>query len=552
MAGSVRIREAAAEAAEFYSEDVGAAFVITQARAAGTTLDRPEALRLIEEARQAQRTNGRRTSGRGGDLARALEAAATTPPPATGADEDGLTLTDTGNSSRLIHLHGDRLRFIPSWGRWIVWPPDGTGRWIVDHRDVHVRELAKDVGLALKQQAAIETDGDAAKRLFAFGLKSLSAAAIRSMVELARGIEGVVLDHEELDTDGWLLGVRNGVIDLETGEIRDSDPADLMTLQAPVEYDPAAEAPRWRQAMGEWFPDPDVRAYVQRLSGAACVGEQLDHVFVIHYGAGRNGKGTFVRALQAVLGPYAAVPHLGLLVQQKYQQHDTVKADLFRARLAVASETQQRVKLDEASVKNLTGGDRITARRMREDPWEFDPTHSLWLQTNHLPEIAGRDRGIWSRIRVVKWENTFEGDEDKQLDEKLAAEAPGILRWLVEGCLAWQEHGLDEPEAVIRETLAYRESEDTFARFAHDMGLEFSSDLEIQGGDLQELLDDWSEAEGVDVPKKDIGNWLRDMGATRKRKRVPTPDGGRRQVRVWEGVGVQEDTTRREELYVAD
>lgn len=292
--------------------------------------------------------------------------------------------------------------------------------------------------------------------------------------------------------------------------------------------------------MREWFPDPELRDYVKRVAGSALVGRQQDHTLIIHYGLGANGKGTFVRALLNVLGDYAGVAHLSLLVQQKHSEHDTVKADLFRKRLAVASETERRVKLREASVKNLTGGDRITARRMREDPWEFDPTHSIWLQTNHLPEIAGRDRGIWRRIRVVKWEAVFEGeDADPHLDERLEEEAPGILRWLVEGCLHWQAIGLDEPEAVIRETLDYRRSEDTLARFQADVGLTFDRELEIRAGELQQLLTDWASEEGVSPPRQEIGDWLREHDCEKKQKRV-TVDGQTKRPRFWIGVGIPE------------
>ena len=299
--------------------------------------------------------------------------------------------------------------------------------------------------------------------------------------------------------------------------------------------------------MQEWFPDPEPRSYVHRGAGSALVGAQRDHVFVIHYGHGRNGKGTFTGAIMRVLGPYATVIHLSLLVEQKYSHHDTIKADLFRTRLAVASETARRVRLDEASVKNLTGADRITARRMREDPWEYDPTHSLWLQTNHLPEIGGRDTGIWSRIRVVKWESTFEGkDQDQDLDATLAAEAPGILRWLVEGCLEWQEHGLSEPEAVIRETLAYRNAEDTFARFQTDMGLVFRPGLEMQAGTLQEMVSEWAAAEGIDPPQG-VGSWLKENGAARRQRRIKDRDGIDRRRWFWIGIGVENDRNSQSE-----
>jgi putative DNA primase/helicase len=465
-------------------------------------------------------------------VARYAPAATDAPPP---------TDTDTGNATRLVTLHGDRLHYIAPWGKWLVWTA-AQGRWNLDHRDVQIRELAKDVGRSLKEAAAREAHDGAARRMFAFALKSLDTHGINGMVDLARGVEGIQIEHEALDRDGWTLGVQNGVVELRTGTLRPANPADLMMMQAPVACDAHAQAPRWRRALTEWFPDEAVRAFVQRVAGAALVGVQQDHVFVIHYGGGRNGKGTFVRALQRVLGPYAGVIHLSLLVESKYAQHDTVRAALFRTRLAVASETQRRVKLDEASVKNLTGGDRITARRMREDLWEFDPTHSLWLQTNHLPEISGRDRGIWSRICVVKWETTFsDKQQDRSLDTTLAAEAAGILHWLIEGCLEWQRHGLAEPESVVRETLAYRHSEDTFARFATENGLAFRRGLEIQAGELQRLLTEWAEAEGVDPRRRELGAWLAEHGAKQQQRRERDLDGKARVPRYWRGVGIAAD-----------
>jgi putative DNA primase/helicase len=465
-----------------------------------------------------------------------------------GDSHDAPTLTDTGNASRLIGKHGDRLHYIPPWGRWIVCATDGF--WNIDHRDVQVRELAKDVGRQLKREAAKEPDDARAKRLFAYGLASLNARKIGGMVDLARGIEGISLDHEKLDKDGWLLGTKNGVIELRTGRHRTARPEDLMTMRCPVPWQANATAPRWERAVAEWFPDPEVRAYVQRVAGSALVGAQRDHVFVIHYGLGGNGKGTFTRALQAVLGPLATEIHLSLLIQVQHKEHDTVKADLFRARLALAVEVDRRVKLAEASVKNLTGNDRIRGRRMREDPWSFDPTHSLWLQTNHLPEISGRDTGIWRRIRVVKWERTFSGeDEDQDLDETLASEAPGILGWLVEGCLAWQREGLQEPEKVVRDTLAYRRAEDTFSRFQDDVDLVFAPGLEMQAQALQDLLSEWASAEGIDPPSSEVGDWLHEHGCRQKRKRFTDENGKRRQRRFWLGVGLEDGKHESEQIH---
>jgi putative DNA primase/helicase len=455
------------------------------------------------------------------------------------ADSGGLD--DTANAARLVALHGDRLHYIPAWGAWIVWDSE-AGRWAEDRGDVRVRELGKDIGRRLQLAAVQESDDARAKELFKFGRRSLMAHGISGMVDLARGVGGIPLDHERLDANPWVLNLQNGVLDLKTGTLQPADPAHLLTMQAPVAWNEDAAAPRWEQALREWFVDPALRGYVQRVAGYTLVGAQAEHVFIVHYGTGGNGKTTLCRAIQRVLGPYSVEVHLSLLVETRYPQHDTVRADLFRRRLAIAVETDRRVKLAEASVKNLTGSDRIRARRMREDPWAFDPSHTLWLASNHLPEISGRDEGIWRRVRVIKWESSFAGHEDKALDTTLADEAPGILRWLVEGCLLWQQQGLAEPEPVIRETLAYRSREDVFARFAGDAGLVFQHGLEIGAGDLQQMLADWATSEGIDKPAG-LGDWLRERGAEQKRS-WERLDGKRRQRRVWLGIGLAADTNR--------
>jgi putative DNA primase/helicase len=207
----------------------------------------------------------------------------------------------------------------------------------------------------------------------------------------------------------------------------------------------------------------------------------------------------------------------------------------------VASETERRVKLAEASIKNLTGRDRITCRRLYENAWEFEPSHSLWLQTNYLPEIAGRDHGIWRRIRVVPWLTTFrpaEGQGHADLDAVLAAEAPGILRWAVEGCLAWQREGLQEPEAVIRATLAYRSQEDALSRFATDTGFTFDPALSVSVADVNTAFDEWAGAEGVKLSRRDFADWLKDNGASKSQPRTAA---GTREW-VWQGAGFRVKT----------
>jgi putative DNA primase/helicase len=249
------------------------------------------------------------------------------------------------------------------------------------------------------------------------------------MVRLARGAPGILVEHEQLDAQPYLLNCLNGTVDLRNGTLQAHDPGDLLTLQCPVAYDPDAQAPLWEACIERWQPDLTVRDYVQLRAGAGATGHPTETVDV-DYGSGGNGKSKFWGAIQHVLGPYTVVPHKSLLVAQRHEQHATVVANLFRKRLAVASETKAADVLDDEQVKNLTGGDRLSGRRMREDPWEFQPTHTLVMFSNHKPSVRGRDEGIWRRLRLVPWEVTIPEDErDPNLSAKLAAEAsPGSSR----------------------------------------------------------------------------------------------------------------------------
>lgn len=449
--------------------------------------------------------------------------------------------TQSGNATRLVELQRGRIRYVRGWKLWIAWKDQC---WQRDEGAVILTELAKAVGRHWLRGAADALD-DAREAMIKWGRTSLSASGISSMIELARGIDGVPIDHGELDANHTLFGVENGVIELPSGRLRNARPADLMTMQAPVSFDPKAPAPRWRQAQEEWFPNADTRVYVQKLAGAALMGKKRDHLFVIHNGGGGNGKSTFLKAFANALGPYARPIHLALIVHSRQSQHDTIKADLFRVRLAIASETEHRVSLAEASIKNLTGDDTITCRRMHENPWTFQPSHALWLQTNYLPEITGRDHGIWRRIKVVPWTKTFARTPDKTLDETLVAEAPGILAWAVEGCRLWDRDGLNEPEEVIRATLAYRKAEDVFARFASDCGLVYGVDakgksLSIPVSALNELLDDWIKTGGYKPSQKSgFAHWLREHGANADR----TYDEQKNRVRIWRNIGLGTDGT---------
>jgi putative DNA primase/helicase len=452
---------------------------------------------------------------------------------------EGLRLTDADNSTRLVHLHGDRMRWVNPWKSWIVW--DGT-RWARDPQGVRVLELAKDVSRALFRELAempvTEANEKQRTALGSWAKQSAARNHIEGMVILARGISEILIEPAELDADPWALCVLNGWINLKDGTFHPPDPAKLQTLQATVRYDPQASAPQWETALTQWLPDPDVRSYFQRLCGEAAVGSVRDHILVLIFGDGANGKGTAIGTLENVLGEYLVHPHHSLLVKQRHETHSTEKAALFRTRLAVAAETDSRVQLNEASIKELTGGDVLMARRLYENPWKFTPTHTLWLQTNYLPEIEGLDTGIWRRVRVLPWTAKFLGTEqDTELKEKLEVETPGVLNWIVAGCRVWQQVGLQEPEAVNDATAEYRQEEDVYARFLTAHGYEYDDKL-VTPAQIMQV--EWAEWTANELGKKRAGqrlsHYLKEHGCVSKRDRI-SQGGARKQVSTWHGIG---------------
>ncbi|HTY35128.1 phage/plasmid primase, P4 family [Mycobacterium sp.] len=453
---------------------------------------------------------------------------------------DGHRPTDIGNAARLLAHAGHQLRYVHAWGKWLVYQ---RGRWIIDEKDALVTEIAKQVAKGLFELAAktANRDKEEAKPIWEWALRSCSSSAITAMIRLARGHPGILVGHEELDADPWLLNVVNGSIDLRTGKLRPHDPADLCTMQAPVVYDPNATAPLWEECLQRWQPNDTVLDYLQVRAGAGATGEPTETID-IDYGHGSNGKSKFHGAIQHVLGPYATVPHKSLLVAGRFEQHPTVVADLFRKRLAVASETQADEALNDEAVKNLTGGDRLKGRRMREDAWEFWPTHSLIMFSNHKPTVRGRDEGIWRRLRLVPWQVTIpEHERDEGLARKLQAEAPGILRWIVDGAIQYNSAGLRPPSVVRDATSRYRADEDIIGRFIREVLEIDTTEVGLRNTwcysiDIKNELDDWCSEQGIEEPPRmnEIAATLREQGCK---------DGGRKKIHgkrstIWRGVSV--------------
>lgn len=458
------------------------------------------------------------------------------PPAATHAAlADGHRGTDAGNAERFVKAAGGRIRYVHKWSRWVVYQ---DGRWVLDTGDALVTEAARQLAAGMFKVAAAH-DGQARDDLWKWARHSETASAIAAMIRLARGIDGVLVDHALLDANPWILNVRNGTVDLRTGHLRSHDPADLLTMQAPVDFDPSAVAPLWDRCLERWQPDGSVRDFLQRAAGSGVAGVPVERFFVSH-GDGGNGKSKFFGAIAKVLGPYYAIPHKSLLVQQRHEQHDTVRADLFRTRLLVGAETDEGARLDEAKVKDLTGGEEIKGRRMREDLWAFSPSWSLFLHTNHRPRVRDTTESIWRRVRLIPWTVTIpERERDDALAEKLAAEASGILNWLIDGCIQWQRRGFDEPASITEATAAWRDEEDVVGRWLQDCTIPGST-LSAPAAALRESFEQWCHANGERaLSAKALGSELKHRG-------YDSAQIDRR--RTWLGLGL---TTDQEEPHAA-
>jgi P4 family phage/plasmid primase-like protien len=416
--------------------------------------------------RDADRNGHRpRAKGNGG-------AATINLPEAIPEDPERFRLTDLGNAERLIKLFGHRLRYCPKLGAWLVWDEsrwkeDGTGE---------IFRLAKRTIRTIGAEVTAAASDDEAKAILRWALTSQSKARIDAMVGLAWNEPGIPVMTDELNRDPYLLNVRNGTLDLKTAELRPHRQEDLITKLAPVRYDPNAECPRFMAFLRRVLPGSkdhpdDLIQFVQRCLGYSLTASIAEHALFFLFGSGRNGKSTLLNVILHLLGDYATTIDVSLLISKHHQDHPTGLTDLDGRRFVPTSEVDEGKRIAEALAKKLTGGERIKARRMREDHYEFDPTHKLFLAVNHEPEIRGTDEGIWSRIKMIPFSVFIPKEERiKDLDKILVAEeGPGILAWLVRGCIEWQMRGLDEPKAVIDATDSYRAMMDGLGNFIDEM-----------------------------------------------------------------------------------
>jgi putative DNA primase/helicase len=337
------------------------------------------------------------------------------------------------------------------------------------------------------------------------------------MISLACSEEGIPVLPEQLDADPWLLNCVNGTLDLRTGFLRGHRRGDLITKLAPVEYVPDSPCPQWQRFLNDVFEgNAALVGFVRRLLGYCLTGDVREHVLPIFWGVGANGKSTLINVMLALLGTgrdgYAYKANRDLLMAVR-EKHSSMTVALYRRRFVACVEAGQRSRLDEGLVKELTGGDVMTGRYLYGQEFNFAPTHKAILVTNHRPEVAGTDEGIWRRPKLVPFNRSIpDAEQDKALPGKLLAELPGILADCVRGCLEWQRDGLAPPPEVELATADYRAEQDILGHFLEEC-CQQHRDLRTRASDLYARYQKWAKDSGEDaVSQRAFGLALKERG----------------------------------------
>ncbi len=440
--------------------------------------------------------------------------------------------TDMGNAERFFDLHSHKVRYCSQLGKdghWLVWD---NRRWKVDHT-LRIHTLAKQVVPTIYADIPNAPTQKEKKRLFSWAIHTEGLSARNNMIKDARPL--VAIEVSDLDQHLWLLNVKNGTLDLRTGQIRPHSQDDKLTKLINVEYDIHDQCPVWEEFLDACMNgNRSLIEYLQRAVGYTLTGDVSEKAMFVMHGPPDTGKTTFIETLQLLLDEYSAKIQMQTLMWRRDRNNTNDIARLKGARLVHASEAEENERLAEAQVKELTGGDTIIARFLHAEFFQFMPEFKLWLATNHKPRVSNDD-AVWNRLKLIPFVIRVPKDrQDKQLKGKhgkLAAELPGILRWAVDGCLAWQREGLMHPDDVIAATKDYRSQMDVIGQFIEEcceLGDSFSEMSRV----LYEEYKQWSTDMGEKIEsQRALGLKLTDRGLTNSRT-----TGGKTR---WHGIRLQ-------------
>jgi putative DNA primase/helicase len=434
-------------------------------------------------------------------------------PRAVSEEKQVSSLADTGNAERFVARYGGTVRFVESSNHWLVWD---ARRWAAAQKG-EPTQLAIATAKSITNEIHDAATVDLKRAFLLHAIRSQRNERLVAMLRLARTYAPIAARAGEFDADPNLLNVLNGTIDLRTGAVRPQARGDLLTklVQFPIAE---RESDLWAAFLARIIPDPVVREFVQRAVGYSLTGSVEEQCLFFCLGKGANGKTLFLETVRDLLGEgeYARAAAPTLLLANPQQSHPVDIAVLQGARFVTTSELPEGVKWDEARIKWLTGDDVLTARHLYGQPFSFRPSHKIWIAANHRPSVLGTDDGIWRRFRIIPFTVTIPEDErDPKLREKLRCELPGVLRWAVNGCVAWRQHGLNPPAAVLAAVREYRSKEDVVASFVQECCAEVPNG-QVTTAALFDEYKEWSAKAGERlVTKRSFSDALEQRGFDR-------------------------------------
>ena len=404
------------------------------------------------------------------------------------------SMDDMGNAQRFVDLFGDRIRYCYTDKRWFWYD---SRKWCYDNEGVRERMADRAIE-AMKAEAKNylqsdeESGGDMAKAFEKHMKSSRSYKARTSMLNMVQ--HHVPVLPVQLDRYKMVLNTPSGVLNLKNGELKEHKPEYYLTKITPVEFSENADCPRWLAFLDEIFGgDKDLIHYIQKAVGYTLSGSTAEQCAFFLYGTGKNGKSTFLDVIRDVFGDYAAniQPETIMVKSNSGSNANSDIARLKGARLVTSVEPNEGVRINEGLLKQLTGDDPVTARKLYSEEFEFKPEFKLWMATNHKPIIRGTDTGIWRRIHMIPFTVQIPEEKvDRNLKHKLKAEMTGIFKWCVDGCLMWQAEGLKMPKAVLDSVREYRREMDVISAFIEDK-CELSGS--VQSSVLYAAYSSWAE-----------------------------------------------------------
>jgi len=416
--------------------------------------------------------------------------------------------TDLWNSESFCKKWEGQLLYCKMWNSWLVYR---EGKWQEDHRN-ETQELAKRVIMGYYRQASEIIEDKARKILVDYARRSESQRAIRAMTELAASAMPVIPDN--FDQNPYILNLKNGTIDLKTLEFRGHKAEDMLTKIAGVSYKLGADCPKWLAFLDKIFEGKgDLIEYIKTSLGYSLTGDIGEQCLFILYGIGFNGKSTFINTIQEILGDYAISTPFETFLSRRGEHIPNDLARMKGARFVTAMEAGEGRKFNEAILKIITGRDKITARFLRQEYFEFYANFKLWLATNHKPTVREFSPAYWGRIKLIPFRVIIPEEERiPQYEDILLGEKEGIFNWILGGYKKWKEEKLKTPDEIKEATEEYKSSMDVVAEFIEQCCME-SHRVKIATKDLYKVYKNWCDESGEEpVNKKSLGRRLAERG----------------------------------------